>query len=350
MPLAQLSTDAALPIRRKNPPSTFKGAGVTDIVPLLKQNVIRALALRLTVQPTLTGANNTVANTLKGDEWGCITKIRIVANGSDVLLDVSGDDLWWINRLVYGSQPRVQVTLGDGATANPSLDSTLLVPFWLLRSFKPMDGALESFRLTNLQIEITYGTFTLINSAATAYTANPQVEISLLEVEPTAQYIPPFIGRTYQQVKDDAAAQTDGRFVLDSGPYYRGLLLNFSTVNTGLADIANALTNLKLVIGSTVVCDLSGPALLAIGELGNSLNPGIEFATTGIASQTKLRISGSSTPLGWYWLNLCDDGYMTESLSTPSSGDAALVYSTTGAARLKVIAFQLFVNKAAQAA
>src|SRR4051794_26755465 len=85
------------PIYRKQSPST-------QAAPLTKLNktlVYRELALELSVQPTITIANNTAANTLLGDEWAALSNIQLTVNGSDVLRNFSGDDLWWLNWFWY---------------------------------------------------------------------------------------------------------------------------------------------------------------------------------------------------------------------------------------------------------
>jgi hypothetical protein len=343
MGLELLSPSAAASIVKKQSPAVWRASGQTEIIRLTKQNLYRDLWLTLTATPTLTGANNTVANTKKGDEWGVVTNIRVIANGTDVLFQGTGNDLWMLNMVMLGVCPRVNSALGDGATANPVLTSSLCLPFWLYRGRKPMDAAYESFRVNDLTLEITYGTYTDINSAATAWTTAPNIDVTSSEVEPTPNFVPSLIQRIYKQSFDYAAAQTAARINLDTGPYYRGILFNVEA-NGGGNDLATALTNVQVVAGSTVLRNLTGATLLRMGELGAGISAGVEFATTGIATTTNRRISASNNPAAWYFLNFCYDGYMTEAIRTPTSGDLYVELQTSAACRVNLINLQLFPN------
>ena len=96
--------------------------------------VYRELYLRLKGTVTVAAASNTAANVKRGDEWGVVKKIEISANNTDVLRSFSGNDLWWINRFFYGSNPKVSPSLLDTGVANPVFDSVLVMPFWMPNS------------------------------------------------------------------------------------------------------------------------------------------------------------------------------------------------------------------------
>jgi hypothetical protein len=205
-----LNPTAGKSIVRKQGTFVYAGDGNPVTLLLQRANLYRGLGIRLQHQITATAANNTVANTAKGDEWGAISRLRVVVNGTDAIVDLTGDDLYMLNRYGFGVQPRVTPTLGDGVTANPAVDSYLHVPFWALRCRKPMETAYESWRAGTLQVEITFKTFTSVNTAATAYTANPQVELYTNELTPAfdssgnLKFVPPFIPRIVRQYADFA--------------------------------------------------------------------------------------------------------------------------------------------------
>jgi hypothetical protein len=312
-------------------------------IQLYKSLWYREITLRLQGQPTLTAANNTVANTAKGDEWGVVKKIEVIANSSDVVFSCSGDDLWWLARYNFGSNPRITPTLGDGATANPAFDSTLTIPFWAVRSAKPMDTILQSDGLQDFRLEITWGTFTDVNTAATAWTANPTIEVGSHESEPTPMFSPAWIKRIVKSTQSVAGAQAAFRFPLDVGPAYRGFLIN-ATTPAGV-DTAGLFSNVKLISGSTVFYDQSESMLAQMGNLRNGLPFNIEkVITTGLAYATNPRISASSNLLAWYNLDLCPDGYLSEAISSRNVNELYLEFVTTAAATINVISTQLLPN------
>lgn len=353
MAIELLASSAVLTPRRKQTQSTFKGAGKTDIIQLGKQNLYRDIYIRL--QATLTmssGAANTVAATLLGDEWAILSKIRLVTNSTDVLLDMSGHNLFMVNMVEMGLRPWLTPTLGDGASASVVVDSTLCIPAWSRMLRKPMDSAFESYRYGSLQLELTYETFTAVHSAATAYASSPTVEISSSEAAPNpTAFIPSFIPRRYSQTFDFTAAQTAGRFALDTGPYYTHLLINIQNA-AGTADLAATLTNLKLISATTTIIDLSATVALQQGYAQAKMWNGQEInaAATGIVSQTKNRVSTQSSALAWYFIPIISDGYATEALRNPVANDLFLEFQSSAAFKLNLISWQLFPNPAAQQA
>lgn len=350
-----LNPTAGKSIVRKQGVALWAGAGNVVTVLLQRQNLYRGIGLRYQAQPTLTAANNTVANTAKGDEWGGISRVRGVVNGTDALFDLTGDDLYMLNKLLFGIQPRITPTLGDGATANPAIDSFLHIPLWALGALKPMETCYESWRAGTFQLEITFANYTAINTAATAWTANPQVEVYTDELTPAfddsgnLKYVPPFVPRIVRQYFDFATAQTAGKCYLDSSPYHRGLYLNVQAAGGG-ADLTTALTNVKLFAGTSMVRDLSAPALLPYGELMNRLSANIEIDSTNIARQTRGRVSQSSDPRAWYPLIVTEDGYLSEAVGGMNAQDVYLEVQTSAACRIVALCLQVLPNPAAQAA
>lgn len=324
---------------RKQQSVIWTGNNSKMVVPLSRGMIYREIMLRLQGSPTLTGVNNTRANTLIGDEWGCVKRIDIVANGTDVLRTFSGDDLWWLNRYYYGLNPRVSPTIGDGSTANPSFDSTLLIPFWSPRSVKPLDTALDSRELSDLRLEITWGTFTDVNSAATAWTTNPSLEVASYE---SFGVDGPFsLKRVFKQIAQPSAANTAYRVDLPVGPQYRGLLINTkNSANT--TDSSSIITNIKLVSGSTVFVDLSENMMFQYASIKNDLTFNITRATaTGIQYQIDPKASTASVERSWYMLDLVGDGFLTEAIDTYGLSEFYLEFNVTGAGSINILPTQI---------
>lgn len=335
-----------LALTRKQIGHVYPGNNQTSIQQLNKSLAYRELYVTLSGQPTLTAGNNTVANTAKGDEWGVIKRLRIVANSSDVLYDVTGDQLWWLNRQAFGSRPKITTTLGDATTANPAFVSTLIIPIWATRAGKPMDSVFDSGGLTDFRCEITWGTFTDVNSAATAWTANPAVSIASHENELTQAFYPPLIRRVISQNQIVTGTSTNFRFPLDVGPLYRGFLINATTNASPAVDTPTTLfTNVRLVSGSTIFVDIDEPTLQQMGTLRSDTPFSQEkVITTGVGYTTNPRISNSSNELAWYNMDLVTDGYLSEAINTARFNEFYLEFNVAAACQLNVISHQYLVN------
>lgn len=261
--------------------------------------VYRELYLNLTATPTVTIANNTAAKAGRGDEWSVIKRIDVIANNTDVIKSISGTALWWLNYFLYGRIPNTSSALGDGATANPVCDSALILPFWMPRSVKPMDTALDARTLSDLKIEVTWGTFTDVSDDASAWTTEPSLDIYSLEVfgvsGPFSQW------RMYPIENTVTASNPNFQIQLPVGPMYRGFLIN--TVSDGI-DVGTILGNVKVKAGTTIFHDLPE----RIVELSQVLRTGLE---SGVA-----RESSDASLDGWYYVDLVTDGYNTEAIDT----------------------------------
>lgn len=264
--------------------------------------IYRHLMLRLQGAPTLSAANNTQAKTKKAEEWAVVKRIDIIANGSDVLKSLSGEALWWHNYLLFGAVPRVTATLGDGSTANVAFDSMLILPFWMLRGIKPFDTALDAQALSDLKIEITWGTFSDVNGDATGWTTEPSLEVYSLE-----SFNPPANAafsqwRIFEIEKTITAATTQFDIDLSVGPLYRGFVLN--TVSDDV-DVATILNNIKLISGTTVYADLRAEVLRDEYRVMN-----------GIPLDEVARRSTSSSAAGWFVLDMVTDGRLSEGIDS----------------------------------
>ena len=271
--------------------------------------VYREMFLRLVGAPTVTLGNNTQAKTLRGDEWSLIKKIEIIANNTDVLKSFSGNDLWWLNYFWYGAAPHITSNLGDGATANVPFDSTLIIPFWMPNSLRPIDTALDARELSDLKIEVTWGDHLDMNADNTGFTTAPTLEVNSLESflvkGPFAQW------RVYTLEKEITASSTQFQILLPVGPMYRG----FTIITTDDdVEVSGILNNLKLKSGTTVFADMPGEVLQQVGSLRAGIGRG---HTNGAAvDYLALRRGAGNSYLGVYNYDHVTDGFKSESIDT----------------------------------
>lgn len=331
-------------------------AGGKTVDRLPRDGVIRHLSLRLTGQLTLTAANNLRSNFLLGDEWNCIQRIDIIAN-NNTIRSIPGAALWNINQFYYGTRPKMNTQFGDSlfngagtGTANPGFDSVLNIPFWMPRSVKPIQMALPAHLLNDLRIEITWGTFTSINSAATAFTTAPSLEI-------TSYYSTPILGqfqmtRVYPIQQQVPAATLRQRINIPTGPMYRGFLIQCldstgvkemssnagpweNEDNQTVTSLANnqGVNNIKLVSGDLNFMDqaesvayqdsrlyLSVPFNQTYGNArGAAVATGLQtnIATSNQSfSNVPTRVSIQADERAWTFIDLVRDGYNTECIDT----------------------------------
>lgn len=263
----------------------------------------RLLKLRLKCQPTIAALDNTTANTLRGDEWAVAKKIEVIANGTDVVKTISGPELRWLNAIWNANMPNVTATLGDGATANPSCDSTLFLPFMMPRSIKPIDTLLDSSVMSNLEIAVTWGTHLDINATATGFTTTPTLEVN--SDESFGQEGSSFSNWRLFSIKQEIGA-TNPQFQiqLPVNAVYRGFTL--FTLDAGV-EVGTVLKNFRWKSGTNVFADVTAGTLSAewTDKIGLDRN---RADNTFKSDKTNLA--------GVYHYDHVDDGYLSEAIDT----------------------------------
>jgi len=319
---------------RKRKQGTVAYEGNTKVPMSLGRGMVyRELYLRLYGQPTIDTTKNLAASTLRGDEWACIQRIDLIANNTDVLKSLSGNALWWLNFFLYGRPPRITATLGDGSTASPAFDSVLVLPLWMPRSIRPIDTALDARNLSDLKIEITWGTYASINADASAWTVEPKLDVYSLESfnvkGPFSQW------RVYTIEKEVTATNTQFTIDLPVGPMYRGFMVN--TTDTAKDD-GSILNNLKVLSGTTVYADLCEEVL---EQAEMERNQTMRYWDDGGGVYDPLRRGTTYNNLdGWYFYDHCTDGYLTESIDTLGFSEFKLELDVTvGSGTTKVFVY-----------
>ena len=304
--------------------------------------IYREMYLRLQGQPTLTAMNNTQANTDPADEWGVVKRIDIIANNTDVIKSISGRELWWLNKKWYGVNPRVTPALGDGATANPSFDSLLILPFWMPQSVRPIDTALDSRELSSLKVEVTWGQYTDINSAASAWTGEPTLEVHSLESfnakGPFSQW------RMYEIEKEITASNPRFQIQLPVGPVYRGFDIVTTDAGVEQNDILN---NLKVVSGTTVFLDQPEAVLRMADDIRNGQVRGLDDGAS--AAFTEDKRSTEANREARYHVDLVTDGFLSEGIATLGFSEFELECDVTvggGTTKIIVVPHQIIPVRA----
>ncbi len=300
-------------VRRRKQGNIIYEANNKMSLNLSRGMIYRDLYIKLRGTLTATNTNNTAAKTLRGDEWGVVKRIDLIANNTDVLRSLSGNELWWLNYFMYGVPPNLSLNLADEDT-DPSFEAYLVLPLWMFRSLRPMDTALDARELSDLKIEITWGDAADISTDSTAFAVDPLIEIHSLESfgakGPFSQQ------RVYKIEKAITATNAQFQIQLPVGPMYRGFLLNLTDQGK---DNAAVLNNFKIISGTTVFADIPAGLLQHSDRLKSSV---VRFwdaltATPATAQYDALRRGSTyNNLLGWYFYDHVTDGYLSESIDT----------------------------------
>lgn len=297
-------------VRRRKQGNVQYQANSKESLSLSRGMIYREIYLKLRGSVTpVNAAGNSQALTLTGDEWAAVKRIDLIANNTDVLRSISGNQLWWLNYFMYGVPPDITPGLGDDTLTEVPFASHLILPLWMPRSLRPMDTALDARELSDLKIEITWGSEVDIQAAATGWGVDPVLEVHSLESfgakGPFSQW------RVYAIEKEIAATAAQFQVQLPVGPMYRGFLMNFTDAGKDANDILN---NMKIISGTTVFADV--PALM-LNELDRLRMSVSRFWDNGGEAYDALRRGDTYNSLeGWYFYDHVTDGYLSESIDT----------------------------------
>lgn len=317
--------------------------------------IYRELVLRLSGTDAVTfasGASNAKANMGRGDEWSMINRIDVVANGTDVIRSFSGLQLLWLNRFLYNNRKRSSATWGDGSTAAPDCDSTLIIPFWQPLSAKPMDTAFDSSAVSDFRIEVTTNALSAITTGTAPTAIAMTLDIGSMESFGVTGVFSDC--RIYPIQKVVAGASAQEQIQLPVGPLYRGWIINTSTTGAETSlDLADACTNVKVVSGTTVFRDIPVPMLRdwQNGRMGWQLEAIQDVAATapitgGFLSQVR---SGKAIAESTYFLDMVSDGLLTEALDSYGFSEIFLELNIAAACTVTVLPIQIYPRRNAAA-
>lgn len=343
-------------VRPQNSP--IYGANQTQSIKVDRGDVLRRVSLELAQQMTCTAANNTVANTLPGDDWGAVQWVTLRANGSDVLWRVQGQHMGMVNFFLSGGknqQMALNLGQGSGGSANASADTVRYIDFEPLINAKPSDTWLLTQPLTALDLDIQWAASAAagVNSAATGYTTAPTMNVngyfSSLGFKSVSNgqggttqqpYYPPVGQRVVTYTQVIAGANPTFRFNLDAGRFsYRSLIINATTTASPPVDTAALFSNVRVKSGSQTYYDVTEAALNS--ETYQRSKRNMVKTSAGVPYLDTPEISASRTLAGWYHIDLCSDGRLNEAIATNNTDQFFMEFNVTSACTINVIAVQL---------
>jgi hypothetical protein len=297
------------------------------------------LGLRLQGRYAVLVGNDTSANTQRGDFWGCIQRVEVIANSSDVIRTFTGQELFWYNYLMFGKNPRINPAIASGVADPAATDVHLVIPFWQPRSVRPKDFLLDTRRLSDLTLEVTWGNFTSINSQATSFLVNPTLDVFSFEsFDPQTPIDQEEIFATVRNTRIQTSfvgAGTDVRLDIPTGPLYRYLMLN--TTTSADVDSANIVNRVRLQSGTTVYQDYPWQTMTQLNNLTLPLEDGFERSGgSGQGAYLQPLKSANSVRDAWQLLDLAPDGKWLNGVDSLNLGELFLRLDVTGAGKLNV--------------
>lgn len=335
--------------------------------------VYREIYLRMQAAIAVTTGSIVTALTAQqiagGGIWNICKSIEILANGSDSLRRFSGEQLNALQPLWFNAPPKSQgwtpfVTSGTNLA---TIDTMLVLPYWQPKSLRPLDTALDARLLSQLQLNITWGSITDVISAnyipnttgVYSFSTNPTLTVYSNEsfdpskAQSFAQY------RNFQ-ITDNSqfanGAVTNGKITLPVGQMYRGFLICCkSAVQTasgsagyGLAaDIAGAINGIRLKSGTLVYHDMDNIAVQESYRQRNGIYRSQDTAGVLIEFGGLQNANSQYNPDAYTMVDLCADGYMSEAIDTLGFSELYLEIDTnTAIAQMTVIPMQIIPIRA----
>lgn len=293
----------------------------------------RELALELSGAIQSANTNNKFLSTtvLGGDEWGLIKKLELVVNGGDTIRSMTGEEFRMYNAFIFEKPVRPSLTLNSNATT-ATFDSTAILPFWDLRGLNPVDTLLDSSKLSDLRLQITWGN----PDSITSFTGNTFSTAPTLGVTSRESYGLKgrfSVTRNFRITNSGSiGAQAQYTVILPLGNIYKGFFIN--TKDSSGNDLVDCIDHVQLVSGTNVYLDADYKCLRDWWALRNSAHfPRIDTTL----AEMPLGISTKTLLNGWQYINLVDDGYLTEAVDTYKLSELKLVFTVNQTINTMVI-------------
>lgn len=288
------------------------------------------------VSTTGTNCIYNAASLLGGDEWGLIQKLEIVVNGGDTIRSFKGEELAMYNTLMFNRPRRLCPNFGAGKTTS-IFDSILILPFWDYKSISPIDTLLDSSKLSDMRVQVTWGSdLNITASTGSSFATAPTLTVASRESYGLSGRFS--VSRNFKITNPAAiGAQKGYQIQLPLGNIYKGFFIN--TKDASGNDLADCIDRVQLISGTNVFLDCNYKALRNWQSLRKQAAIGIVDSTL---AQLPLAVSSKTNIDAWTYIDLIDDGYVTEAIDTYKLSELKLSFDVNQTiTTLAIIADQL---------
>jgi hypothetical protein len=294
---------------------------------------------------TCTDVNNTSANARRGDEWGLLKRLQLKLD--DEVVNIAGDELWWLNRHWFSKNPAVSTVLGAGAgNANPAFSSTLILPFFMPRSFRPEDTLVHFGRTERPEITATWGTWTDVNASATGFTTAPTLRVQICEDEDRMEGVKFWKRYLLRREFDPTGANADFYAAMGVNRTYRRILVNSRNNAVPAADAGNIINRFKLYSGSVTyhespwIDDREGTDLMGASP------DNFVRAATAAGSYERIRQNALNSIDGWNMLDFSPAGKLSQCPDTYGLSQFGFNFDVSAAGKIVTIEESVEVPRA----
>lgn len=199
--------------------------------------------VRLDYQLTLASADNTQANTARGDAWSVLDNLKVRADGSKPLKDIDPNLLWWQNYIMHNGKPEVAQELGDTGITDPTVSTQLTIPFWFFFMVNQGDYTLDPRDLDSLEIVANWNEASDVNSNATGFNTDPTLTITSMRSEyaPSETQYRYSLFKEYKQEKEITSTTSNFTMDLPTDGVVAGVLFEFTDAGADDGDVLNRL-------------------------------------------------------------------------------------------------------------
>jgi len=286
-------------------PTLTYAANAKETEKLDRGYVIREIALRLTATITTTDTAITAADILPAGLWGVVRNLRLKLNSNTNIRDISGDELKLLNYFYYNTGDFVDesaLVVGTGTTV--TVNSTLILPLWMVDSMQPIDTQLDATLLSGLELQVDWGGITDITDAANVTLDDCYMETGTLN---TFGIKGPFNTQlvTAEQYEVTGA---NPRFQIElaTGNLYRSFMIGCQDSDGN--DLAGAIDNIRVFSGGTDYFNV--PA-----ELWQRWSDKRERIIQNINGGSGRFVSSNRDMDAWFYVDMVTDGYLSESIN-----------------------------------
>lgn len=312
-------------------------ANATRTLEIPRNYALVALDLKLVVSLTRTASVAGAAADCKDCAPAQLVRnLTVKANGSDTIKSIDMETLHRHNELTYGVRPQIDANVlrGFAVIAQAVCPSIFArIPFAMPRAIKEVDTLLDTAALSSLDLIVTWGVGADIMNDL--YNTDGVVTIVDAILHVTAiEYLGVPAGSKFmlynQWVKQSQVLATTARhqIKLPVGNVYRGLLIKTSSAGNQVATILPfglaVLNEITLRSGTEVyVNEIAG-----ILACQNRLEQQVEVIDTmpGLLANVEVDHKLQALNLlGYYYIDFCRDGRLSEALDTRMLSDLELM-------------------------
>lgn len=267
--------------------------------------IIREIALRLTCTITTTDTAITASDISPAGLWGIVEGLRLKLNSNTNIRDISGDQLKLLNYFYYNQgdyTDEAGLVVGTGTTI--TVNSTLILPLWMVNSMQPIDTQLDARLLSNLELQVDWGDIADITDAANVTLDSCQMEIGTLNAFGIKG---PFSTQLVTAEQYELSG-SNSRFQIElaTGNLYRSFLIGCQDSNGD--DLTGAIDNIRVFSGGTDFFNL--PA-----EMWQRWSDKRERVIQNVNDGSGRFISSNRNMDAWFYVDMVTDGYLSETIN-----------------------------------